>query len=170
MWRHISIWSGKCLSITESNIPWCQPLCRGSASPRVGAGGGLASPGYKMISLGYKFQAETPAARSPPPLPSCYNPSPSSPILFHVFSLFPSPSHSLSAVLLHSFSFIFRLFRTFTSPTTSKTCTPENISATRPQPNKQNIQIIFHILFLPSRQSRVIFKIPLGFVSNSLNL
>lgn len=121
MWRHISTRSGKCLSITESNIPWCQPLCRGSASPRVGAGGGLASPGYKMISLGYKFQAETPAARSPPPLPSCYNPSP---ILFLVLSLSLVASHSLSGVLLHSFSFIFRLFPTFTSPTTSKTCLP----------------------------------------------
>lgn len=88
-WQHISTRSGKCLSITGSNIPWCQPLCRGSASPRVGTGGGLASPGYKMISLGYKFQAETPAARSPPPLPPCYNPSPSTPTLglFLVLSL-----------------------------------------------------------------------------------
>lgn len=123
--RHVSTRSGKCLSITGSNIPWCQPLCRGSASPRVGAGGGLASPGYKMISLGYKFQAETPAARSPPPLPSCYNPSPSTPTLslFLVLSLSLS-SHPLSIALLHSFSFIFHLFFTFTNSTTSKTCLP----------------------------------------------
>ena len=46
-------------TMMSATLPWLR-------SARVGTGGGLASPGYKMISLGYKFQAETPAARSPP--------------------------------------------------------------------------------------------------------
>lgn len=46
-------------TMMSATLPWLR-------STRVGTGGGLASPGYKMISLGYKFQAETPTARSPP--------------------------------------------------------------------------------------------------------
>lgn len=125
-------------TMMSATLPWlrfAQGRCRG----------GLASPGYKMISLGYKFQAETPAARSPPPLPSCYNPSlcelsdppgslprPDS-LSLSPFLSFPSRLLRSLSVLLHSFSFVFHPFPSIYSiPSFSRSLSP----AQAPRPRK----------------------------------
>lgn len=126
-------------TMMSATLPWLR-------SARVGTGGGLASLGYKMISLGYKFQAETPAARSPPP-PS---------FLLQLFSGHSNPqslpltlSLSFSCYALLSFSFInslsFSLSLTFSHPRGLSLLATGNISTTWPRPNKQNIQIISRI-------------------------
>ena len=103
----------------SATLPWLR-------SARVGTGGGLASPGYKMISLGYKFQAETPAARSPP-------------FLLVTTLLCPLSASSSSFLFLHLFPFhSFFLSLSLSLPA-------RNISIKRLPPNKQNIRIIFRI-------------------------
>ena len=99
----------------SATLPWLR-------SARVGTGGGLASPGYKMISLGYKFQAET---RSPP--------------FLLVTTLLCPLSASSSFLFLHLFPF-HSFFLSL-----SLSLSARNISIKRLPPNKQNIRIIFRI-------------------------
>lgn len=169
MWRHISTRSRKCLSITESNIPWCQPLCRGSASPRVGAGVAWLRRGTKWYHwvINSKQRHRRPDRLLPfllvTTLLRALRPSSS-------YSLFLSPlppPHSLlpfSFIVSLSFSTSFPLSRV---PRPRKLARRKISLPLGLNPNKQNIQIIFHILFLPSRQARIIFKMPLGFVQFS---